>query len=196
MTDDEATKTYNILPSERFRYFKVIDAKSNLAPRSGDTPWYELCSVELPNPDPPVYPFGDRVQAIARIDIPLAGTASTDPDDQKIRKAILDIVHRGKLIDGKSYPYSPSPAGANNERALLDDATAAVASATVPKIWKPSDLKAVTKRAIAKMTTEGWLVVGDMKDLMSKPGRFAKVRGLKVDWALTPWPYVSANATS
>ncbi|MGP0084538.1 MAG: AAA family ATPase [Steroidobacteraceae bacterium] len=194
MTDDEATKTYNVLPSDRFRYLKVIDAKSNLAPRSGDTPWYELCNVELPNPEPPLYPFGDRVQAIARIDIPLAGTASTGPDDQKIRKAILDTVHRGKLIDGQSYPYSPSPAGANNERTLLDDATAAVASATSPKIWKTGDLKTITKRAIAKMKTADWLIEDDVKELMSKPGRFAKARGLKVDWARTPWPDAGVNA--
>jgi hypothetical protein len=195
MTDDEATKTYNILPSERFRYFKVIDAKSNLAPRSGDTPWYELCNVELPNPEPPVYPFGDRVQAIARIDIPLAGTASADPDDPKIRKAILDTVHQGKMIDGVSYPYSLSPAGANKQRALLDDAMVAVANATAPREWRPDDLKAVTKRAITKMKTDGWLVVDDLKALMSKPRRFVKGQGLKVDWTLTPWADASANAT-
>ena len=53
------------------------------------------------------------------------------------------------MIDGQSYPYSPSPAGANNARSLLDDAMAAVAEATAPRAWKPGDLKAVTERAIA-----------------------------------------------
>jgi len=188
MTDDEAKKTFNILPSERFRYFKVIDAKSNLAPRSGDTPWYELCSVELPNAESPVYPFGDRVQAIARVNIPLSGTASTDPDDQGIRKAILDTVHHGKFIDGQLYPYSSSVAGANNKRALLDDATAAVAKATGSRSWNPGDLKAVTERAVATMKTEGWLV----EEQISTKGRFRRGSGLRVDWARTPWPNTQA----
>ena len=46
---------------------------------------------------------------------------------RKYGDAILDLVDRGKMIDGQSYPYSPSLAGAQNERALLDDAMAAVA---------------------------------------------------------------------
>jgi hypothetical protein len=42
------------------------------------------------------------------------------------------------------------------------------------------------------MKTEGWLIVGDMKELMSEPGRFRKGRDLKVDWARTPWPNTNA----
>ena len=177
MTDDEATKTFNILPSERFRYFKVIDAKSNLAPRSGDTPWYELCSFELPNAEPPVYPYGDRVQAIARINIPLSGTASTDPDEQKIRDAILDLVDRGKMIDGQPSPYSPSLAGAQNARSLLDDAMAVVRNATAPRQWPSGDLKAVTERAITKMKEDGLLVEGQMPST----GRFRRGRALRTN---------------
>ena len=56
---------FGVLPSERWRYFKLVDAKSNLAPRSADSPWYQLHSVELPNAEPPIYPLGDNVQAIA-----------------------------------------------------------------------------------------------------------------------------------
>ena len=59
MTEKEASN-FGVLPSERFRYFKLVDAKSNLAPRSADSPWYRLHSVELPNPEPPVYPYGDQ----------------------------------------------------------------------------------------------------------------------------------------
>ena len=116
MTEDEAKK-FGVLPSERFSYFKVVDAKSNLAPRSADSPWYQLHSVELPNPEPPLYPHGDNVQAIARVNLALLSNAAATADDQKIRRAILDLVKRGKVIDGQSYPYSPSLAGADNERA-------------------------------------------------------------------------------
>src|SRR5208282_808319 len=60
MTGDEAKK-FGVLPSEQWRYFKLVDAKSNFAPRSADSPWYRLHSVELPNAEAPVYPFGDNV---------------------------------------------------------------------------------------------------------------------------------------
>jgi hypothetical protein len=190
MAENETIKN-GVLPSERLSYFKLVDAKSNLAPRSADSPWYQLHSVELPNPEPPLYPHGDNVQAITRVNLPLLNNVSTAGDDLKVRRALLDLVARGKIIDGHSYPYSSSIAGAKNERAILDEATAAVANATAPRQWAPADLEAVTKRTIEKMKDEAWLVVGDMKELMSEPGRFRKGRGLKVDWASTPWPTAS-----
>jgi hypothetical protein len=67
MTMAEAT-TFAILPSERTQYFKLVDAKANLAPRSDDT-WYKLESQELPNAEPPTYPNGDRVQAVVRVQL-------------------------------------------------------------------------------------------------------------------------------
>jgi hypothetical protein len=113
----------------------------------------------------------------------LSNAAST-PGDQKIRQAIFDTVQRGKIIDGQSYPYSPSLAGAKNQRALLADATAAVAQATAPRQWLPHDLEAVTTRAIGTMIDDGSLVAHDMEKLMAKPGRFRKGRGLKANPAL------------
>ena len=87
VTDDgEEAKKFGVLPSERFRYFKLVDAKSNFAPRSADSPWYQLHSVELPNPEPPLYPFGDNVQAITRVHLPLLNNAAATADDQKIRR--------------------------------------------------------------------------------------------------------------
>jgi hypothetical protein len=191
MTDDEATKN-GVLPSERLSYFKLVDAKSNLAPRSADSPWYKLHSVELPNPEPPLYPHGDNVQAVTRESLPLLNNASAAGDDLKVKRALLDLVARGKIIAGQSYPYSPSIAGAKNERALLDDAMTVVGNATAPRNWGPADLKAVTQRAIDKMKTQGWLIEDDMKKLVPKPKRFSKGRGLKVDWERTPWPNAGA----
>ena len=175
MTEDEAKK-FGVLPSERFRYLKVVDAKSNFALRSADSPWYRLHSVELPNPEPPLYPFGDNVQAITRVHLPLLNNAAATADDQKIRDFVLDLVDRGKMIDGQSYPYSPSPAGAQNKRPLLDDAMAAVAEATAPRQWPPGDLKAATERAIAKMKEEGLLV----EEQMPSTGRFRRGRASRV----------------
>ena len=86
---------------------------------------------------------------------------------------------RGKEIDGHAYPYSPSLAGASNQRALLPDAIDAVSRATAPRQWLPGDLEAVIKTAINKMQADGRIVVEDMEDLMPKPGRFRRGRGLK-----------------
>ena len=192
MTKEEVELYPGILPSDRSRYFKVVDAKSNLAPHSGDTPWYELCNVELPNPEPPIYPNGDRVQAIVRVNLAALNHASHTADDQKVRRAILDVVERGKTIGGQLYPYSPSVAGAHNERALMDDATEAVANATAPRGWRADDLKAITARTIGSMKSEGWLV----EEVISSKGRFRRGHGLKVDWSRTPWENTNAKCPS
>jgi hypothetical protein len=175
MTKEEATKFF-VPPSERFRYFKLVDAKSNFAPRSADSPWYRLHSVELPNAEPPVYPHGDSVQALVRVN--LLNNPATTTDDQKIRDAILDLIDRGKTIGGQAYPYSPVLAGANNERALLDDAMTAIRNVTAPRQWLSDDLKAVITGTISKMMNEGLLHVKNMEELMPKPGRFRRRRGL------------------
>jgi hypothetical protein len=176
MTTAEMT-TFGVLPSERPQYFKLVDAKSNLALHSDET-WYKLESQELPNAGAP-YPHGDRVQAVVRVQMPLRNSAAATADDQRIEAAILELVDRGKVIDGQAYPYSPSPAGANNERALMPDAMAAVMNATAPRQWLPGDLEAAIKTATNKMQADGRLVVEDMGNLMSKPGRFRRARGLK-----------------
>jgi hypothetical protein len=198
MTEKEAPK-FGVLPSDRFRYFKLVDAKSNLAPRSADSPWYQLHSVELPNPEPPIYPFGDSVQAITRVNLPLLNNAAAVAEDHKIRRAILDLVHRGKTVDGQLYPYSPSLAGAENQRALLADAMAAAASATAPQQWKSNDLEMLTERAIKDMKAESWLITDKVEELKPEAAsRFRRARGLAVDWTKTPWPNgaVGGNASS
>jgi hypothetical protein len=176
MTEPE-TKLLGVMPSEKWQYLKLVDAKSNLAPRSADSPWYRLHSIELPNPEPPIYPHGDSVQAIARVHLPLLSSGAATTDDQKLRDAILSLVDRGKIIDGQSYPYSPSLAGAQNIRSLLDDAMPAVANATAPRQWHPGDLKAVTERAIARMREDGLLV----EEKIPNTGRFRRGRALRVD---------------
>jgi hypothetical protein len=187
MTEQEAND-FGILPSERHRYLKLVDAKSNLAPPSDKTPWYELHNVELSNAEPPTYPKGDGVQAISSAIPGLLNSTSAVADDLKVKRAILDIVDRGKMISGKAYPYSPSLAGARNERALLDDAKAAVAQASAPRQLPPIDLTAITKRAIASMKNQDWLIEDDIENLIPDPGRFRKGRGIAVDWRRTPWP--------
>jgi hypothetical protein len=168
---------FHVLPSERLQHFKLVDAKSNLALHSDET-WYKLESQELPNAGAP-YPHGDRVQAVVRVQLSVQPGGSANADDMKVEAAILDLVVRGKEIDGQAYPYSPSVAGATNERAILQDAMTAVANSTAPRPWALVDLEAVTKNAINKMKADGRLEVVDIDDLMSKPGRFRGGRALK-----------------
>jgi hypothetical protein len=181
MTQAEAT-TAGVLPSERFRYFKLVDAKTNFTLRSADDPWYGLHSVDLPNPEPPIYPHGDNVQAVVRVTIPLPKTADEAANNQMIQKAILDLVDRGKLVGGERYPYSANITGAKNMRALLHDALVVVAHATVPRHWKPNDLRAVVQRTIDKTKGDGWLFEKNIKT-----GRFHGSSALEVDWKKTPW---------
>ena len=150
-----------------------MDAKSNLAPRATDSPLYRMLSVKLPNAEPPLYPNGDNVQAITRVVSPTQPIA--DPYESKIELAIMELVDEGKEIEGQRYPYSPSPAGANNKRALLPDAMEAAAKATAPRQWLPSDLEAAVKAAVDKMLSDGRLV----DEAMPKSSRFRKGRGLR-----------------
>ncbi|MGY3578919.1 AAA family ATPase [Bradyrhizobium sp. USDA 4504] len=172
-TEKEAV-SLGILVSERLRYFRLVDAKSNLAPRVADAPFYHLHSVELPNPEPPTYPLGDSVQAVTRVHLPPQATAPVD--GEKIRQAILDLVRRGKQIDGQYWPYSPSAAGADNARSLLDDAVGAAASATAPHQWAPVDLAAVVKNMVKMLRKDGTLVSRDIEN-----GPFRRRQGLQVN---------------
>src|SRR5262249_11401486 len=117
MTKEDANK-FGVLPREIWRYFRLITSKANLAPPASNADWYKFESVTLPNPQLPDYPTGDNVQAVTRVNLSIAGKQA-DPDEQKIRRAILDVVDAGKVVGGQRVPYSPSTSGAKNERSLL-----------------------------------------------------------------------------
>jgi hypothetical protein len=189
MTREEAIE-FKVLPSERFSYFKLVNAKPNFTPKSEDSPWYQLHSIEIPNADH-IYEYGDRVQAVTRVTLPLPQTASDAASDPKIQRAILDLVDHGKLIDGIRYPYSPNVTGAKNQRALLDDALAAVTTAMAPRQWKGGDLRAVVHAAIDKMKVEGWLYEDKIKR-----GKFRQALALYVEWSRTPWPNPASQASN
>ena len=116
MSQDEAKKLA-VLPSKRWRYFRLLSAKANLAPPASDDDWYELRSVELPNPEPPTYPHGDGVQAIAKATLS-AGGGNSGVDMSSVEKAVLEVVDAGKLVGGTRVPYSPNKTGAANARGL------------------------------------------------------------------------------
>jgi hypothetical protein len=184
MTETE-TKAYpgSVLPSERFKYFKLADVKSNLAPLSAEAPWYELASVELPNAEPPIYPNGDRVQAVKRARLTRQKAGSPLGAEQlAIRYELMKLVDRGVTIDGETAPYSPNSTGNNKKRAILEDAMAAVQQATPDREWFSRDLRATVERELEALKHEGWVVVEKIDK-----GRFRRSHGLRAVWERTPW---------
>jgi hypothetical protein len=182
MTDAEMTK-FAVLPSERRQHFKLVDAKSNLAPLSGET-WYKLENQELPNPEPPIFLKGDRVQAVVRVDLQPSKSSSSagGPEQQSIRFEILKLIDRGLAIDGEIVPYSPNSTGKNKMRAILNEAMAAIERVSGDRKYSPSDLRAVAEREFEALKQEGWTVVENIKK-----GRFRRCQGLRAVWERTPW---------
>lgn len=179
MTAEEAQKN-GVLPSDRSSYFRTVSSKANLVARSDDNIWYRLLGISLPNAQLPWYPNGDNVQTVTRVMLPLVHTVAA-PIEASVRKAILETVDGGKIIDGKRYPYSPNIAGAANQRGLLDDAVAAAAVATGGSL-NGNDLSTIVARCIKDLLAEGSLVVGEITQ-----GRFRRGATLGTDWGKTPW---------
>lgn len=44
--------------------FRVIGTKANYTPVKSEDDWFRLISVEVPNAEPPTYPFGDNVGVV------------------------------------------------------------------------------------------------------------------------------------
>jgi hypothetical protein len=190
MTEKEA-KDYTVLPSklpvlpsERHQYFKLVDAKTNLTPFSAEAPWYQLVNEELPNPDPPIYQNGDRVQVVKRAQLTREKTGfSASHEQQKIiRFEIMKLVDRGLTIDGEKAPYSPNSTGKNNKRAILDDAMVVIEAATPDREWSRGDLRASVERELEALKHDGWVVVEKIEK-----GRFRRCDGLSPMWQRTPW---------
>ncbi len=182
MTENE-TKEFGLLPSQRLQHFKLADAKSNFAPLSATAPWFELVSEELPNPEPPAYPNGDRVQAVKRVHLARSKASRFVGTEQKtIRYELLKLIDRGRTIDGEQVPYSPNSTGNNKQRAILDEAQAAVEAATPDREWLPRDLRVTVERELEALKHDGWVVVEQIKK-----GRFRRGYALHAAWERTPW---------
>lgn len=177
MSAEEAQQN-GVLPSDRSFYFKTVSSKVNLVARSDDSTWYRLRGISLPNAQLPWYPNGDNVQTVERVMLPLIHAVAA-PIEASIRKAILQTVDAGKIVDGKRYPYSPNIAGAANQRSLLDDAIAAAALAIGGSI-AGNDLSVIVPRCIKGLINEGILVVGEISH-----GRFRRGATVGVDWSKT-----------
>ena len=180
MTPDEAKSFKGILPSELWRYFRLVDAKTNLAPPSSDSQWYQLVSHELPNAEPPTYCQGDGVQVVDKVDLAqLNASPAAGAIDDAAKRAILKAAHSA------DPPFSPSSRGGSDRyiaRGVLD----AVRQATGMS-WADRDMTKHIESLVRDMVGAGWLHVEEVK-----VGRNTR-QGLVVDPSRTPWAHEFAG---
>jgi hypothetical protein len=63
---------------------------------------------------------------------------------------------------------------------------AAIKDATAPREWSPGALEGVTRDTIKELQEEKVLVSDAVENLIPKPGRFRRLRGLRVDHSRIP----------
>ena len=174
MTAEELKNFKGVLPSEVWRYFRIIDAKTNLAPPTASTQWYQLVSHELPNAAPPIYTKGDSVQVVDKVDLStLSASLVPSAIDQAAKRAILRAAHTA------NPPFSPSSRG-GSDRFIVRGVLDIVRHATGMN-WSDRDLIKYVDVLVGEMMAAGWLYVAEMKVAGNKR------KGVMVNWAATPW---------
>jgi hypothetical protein len=174
MTPDDAKQFKAVLPSELWRYLRIVDAKTNLAPPAGDAQWYQLVSIELPNAEPPIYPNGDSVQVVDKVDLAqLCASGVSRAIEDTAKRAILKAAHSA------NPPFSPSSQGGSN-RYIVKGVLQAVRQATGLN-WADRDLRKHVEDLVKEMMATSWLRVDDVK----VGGNTRK--GVFVNYGLTPW---------
>jgi AAA domain/Bifunctional DNA primase/polymerase, N-terminal/Primase C terminal 2 (PriCT-2) len=174
MSAEESKNFKGVLPSEVWRYFRIVDAKTNLAPPASSTQWYQLVSHELPNAAPPTYTKGDGVQVVDKLDpAKLSASPLGSVADDIAKRAIL------KAASSADPPFSPSGKG-GSERYIVRQVLGTVRHATDKHLAERDLLKHV-EVLVEEMMALGWLYVADVKVAGNKR------KGVMVNWAVTPW---------
>lgn len=177
MTAEESKNFKGILPSEVWRYFRIVDAKTNLAPPGASTQWYQLVSHELPNAELPTYSKGDGVQVVDKLDpAKLSASPLGNAADDIAKRAIL------KAASSADPPFSPSGRG-GSERYIVRQVLGTVRQAT-GKHLADRDLIKHVEILVKEMTALGWLYVADDAKVAGN-----KRKGVMVNWAVTPWAH-------
>jgi hypothetical protein len=96
--DEKNAGTIGVPPWEAKSIFRVLGTKQNFAPPSTQDRWFRLASIDMLNPEPPVYPNGDHVAVVEPCQ---PGSSSLAFPLDLVRDALL-------VVDGASPPLSPS----------------------------------------------------------------------------------------
>ena len=86
-------------PSEAASIFKLVGTKQNLSQADGTPRYFKLHSVELPNAEPPVYPWGDNVGVV----VPFTPNLGGSPYPAQVIQAVQTAITTAPI------PLSPSP---------------------------------------------------------------------------------------
>jgi AAA domain/3'-5' exonuclease/Primase C terminal 2 (PriCT-2)/Bifunctional DNA primase/polymerase, N-terminal len=174
MTEEEAKKFKGILSSELWRYFRIVDAKTNLAPPTSNAQWYQLVSYELPNKAPPTYANGDGVQVVDKVDPAQINASPVGSGvDDVAKRAILKVAHSA------DPPFSPSARG-GSDRYIVPQVLDAVRQATRLD-WPERDMTKHITSLVQEMMSAGWLYVKEVKVAGNKR------KGVLVNYPSTPW---------
>jgi hypothetical protein len=156
MKKDEGGQ-FGVMPSELWRYFRLVDAKSNFAPPSNGTDWLKLETVNLDNPEPPTFSNGDAVQVV----VPATFAAITRP-------GYLDPVERGTVVTdvitsvGNSSipPYVNARGGATGGVTIY-----ALIASSVSRFTNrpPADAQVIAAGLFEELLREGVLAVEKIK---------------------------------
>jgi hypothetical protein len=96
--DEKDAGTIGVPPWEAKSIFRLIGTKQNFAPPSTQDRWFQVGSVDMHNPDPPIYLNGDAVAVVAPFQ-PGKSTAAFPPG--LVKDALL-------AVDGANPQLSPS----------------------------------------------------------------------------------------
>ena len=96
--DEKDAGRLGLPPWEAKSVFRVLGTKQNFSPPQETDRWYRLRSFEVQNPQPPIYPTGDRVAVVEEFHPGSSGPAFPS---QLIRDALT-------AVDRAAPPLSPS----------------------------------------------------------------------------------------
>jgi hypothetical protein len=63
LSEGDAVKI-GVAPWDARSIFRIIGTKQNLSPPDFNDRWFRLVSIDMPNAQPPIYPYGDRVGVV------------------------------------------------------------------------------------------------------------------------------------
>jgi hypothetical protein len=113
--DPEKAGKIGVPPWDAPYIFRVIGTKQNFAPPNTKDRWFRLVSIDMQNPDPPIYMNADQVAVVEPF---LPGVSKTAFPRQLVRDALLAIA-------GANPPLSPSKQSADRYAApVLAEAVA------------------------------------------------------------------------
>jgi hypothetical protein len=156
MKMDEGAQ-YGVLPSELWRYFRLVDAKSNFAPPSNGDDWLKLETVHLNNPEPPIFMSGDAVQVV----IPASFPAITQRGYLDVAARALVVADVVTAVAGASVPpYVNARGGAKGSSTIQ----ALIATCISRVADRPSsDARVIAASLFEELQRDGVLAVEKVK---------------------------------